>query len=103
MLSAYNKEMNSVIKAFKDWKKDADKDAYYLFVVPKFSESALEGFMPLGYSYGFVSKEQLDAHTVAHELGHVREAALLQDAGAAKVQAEQSRLRRESFCPKAYL
>ncbi len=70
MLSAYNKEMNSVIKAFKDWKKDADKDAYYLFVVPKFSESKVEGFMPLGYSYGFVTKEQLDAHTVAHELGH---------------------------------
>ncbi len=43
MLSAYNKEMNSVIKAFKDWKKDADKDAYYLFVVPSFSESKVEG------------------------------------------------------------
>jgi len=70
MLSAYNKEMNSVISAFKKWKKDADKDAYYLFVVPKFSESSLEGFMPLGYSYGFISKDQLDAHTVAHELGH---------------------------------
>ena len=45
MLSAYNKEMNSVIKEFKHWQPDADPDAYYLFVVPKFSESKVEGFM----------------------------------------------------------
>jgi|GEM_PF-1584182 len=70
MLSAYNEEMNSVIKEFKHWKSNADKDAYYLFVVPSFSENSVEGYMPLGYNYGFVTKAQLDARTVAHELGH---------------------------------
>lgn len=45
MLSSYNAEMNSVISEFKNWKTDAYPDAYYLFVVPQFSEGGVEGFM----------------------------------------------------------
>ncbi|BDX37768.1 hypothetical protein CYCD_11230 [Tenuifilaceae bacterium CYCD] len=70
MLSAYNTEMNSVISAFKDWKTNADPDAYYLFVVPQFSEGGVEGFMPRNRRFGFVTLSQLDARLVAHEIGH---------------------------------
>ncbi len=70
MLSSYNAEMNSVISAFKDWKTDADPDAYYLFVVPQFSEGGVEGFMPRNRRFGFVTLSQLDARLVAHEIGH---------------------------------
>ncbi len=104
MLSAYNKEMNSVIKAFKDWKKDADKDAYYLFVVPKFSESALEGFMPLGYSYGFVTKDQLDARTVAHCLSRIAGSwAMFVKLHFCKMQAQQkSKLNNPAYGGRAF-
>lgn len=70
MLSSYNSEMNSLISAFKNWKSDADPDAYYLFIVPKFSEENLEGFMPRNRRFGFVTQSQLYSRTVAHELGH---------------------------------
>lgn len=70
MLSSYNAEMNSVISAFKDWKTDADPDAYYLFVVPQFSEGSVEGFMPRNRRFGFVTLSQLDVRLVAHEIGH---------------------------------
>ncbi len=70
MLSSYNAEMNSVISEFKNWKTDADPDAYYLFVVPQFSEGGLEGFMPRNRRFGFVTLSQLDARLVAHEIGH---------------------------------
>ena len=70
MLSSYNAEMNSVISTFKGWKPDADPDAYYLFIVPKFSEGGVEGFMPRNRRFGFITKEQIVDRTVAHELGH---------------------------------
>jgi len=70
MLSSYNTEMNGVITSFKDWKKDVEGDAYYLFVVPKFSEGGVEGFMPRNRRFGFITKEQVAMRTVAHELGH---------------------------------
>ncbi|MDI3527598.1 MAG: hypothetical protein PWR03_1781 [Tenuifilum sp.] len=86
MLSAYNQEMNALIAAFKNWAeengKPLDPDAFYLFVVPRFSESGLEGFMPLNHRFGFVAQGQIAlddrnnlsamhvARTVAHELGH---------------------------------
>jgi hypothetical protein len=86
MLSAYNQEMNALIAAFKDWAEEngqtLNHDAFYLFVVPRFSESGLEGFMPLNHRFGFVAQEQVQlddrnnlsamhiARTVAHELGH---------------------------------
>jgi len=70
MLSSYNPEMNSLISAFRDWKNDADPDAYYLFVVPKFSEENVEGFMPRNRRFGFATQSQLDGRTIAHELGH---------------------------------
>jgi predicted chitinase len=62
--------MNSVISAFKDWQPSYDPNAYYLFVVPSFSESTLAGFMPRSRRFGFVTPNQLDAQLVAHELGH---------------------------------
>ena len=70
MLSSYNAEMNSLITTFKTWKKDADPDAYYLFIVPKFSEAGVEGFMPRNRRFGFVTYDQLKDRTIAHELGH---------------------------------
>jgi len=70
MLSSYNAEMNGVISTFKDWKKDVESDAYYLFVVPKFSEGGVEGFMPRNRRFGFITQEQVAMRTVAHELGH---------------------------------
>ncbi|MCB8965041.1 MAG: hypothetical protein H6536_08405 [Bacteroidales bacterium] len=70
MLSSYNAEMNSVISAFKEWQPNTNPDAYYLFVVPKFSEGGVEGFMPRNRRFGFVTLSQLDARLVAHEIGH---------------------------------
>ncbi|GEM_PF-5798494 len=70
MLSSYNTEMNSLISAFKGWKPSVDPDAYYLFIVPKFSEGNVEGFMPRNRRFGFVTQSQLDGRTIAHELGH---------------------------------
>ncbi|MHC1702733.1 MAG: fibronectin type III domain-containing protein [Tenuifilaceae bacterium] len=70
MLSSYNAEMNSVISAFKEFKPKADPDAYYLFVVPNFSESSIEGFMPRNRRFGFITQAQLDGRLIAHEVGH---------------------------------
>lgn len=70
LLSAYNTEMNSVISAFKDWHPNSDPDAYYMIVVPKFSDNTVEGFMPRNRRFGFISAEQLYSRNVAHELGH---------------------------------
>ena len=39
-------------------------------VVPAFSEGSVEGFMPRNRRFGFVTAGQLNARTVAHELGH---------------------------------
>jgi len=69
-LSAYNTEMNSVISAFKDWHPNSDPDAYFMIVVPKFSDNTVEGFMPRNRRFGFISAEQLYSRNVAHELGH---------------------------------
>jgi len=70
MLSSYNAEMNSVISAFKEFNPNADPDAFYLFVVPNFSESSIEGFMPRNRRFGFITQKQLDGRLIAHELGH---------------------------------
>lgn len=70
LLSAYNTEMNSVISAFKDWHPNSDPDAYYMIVVPKFSDNTVEAFMPRNRRFGFISADQLYSRNVAHELGH---------------------------------
>lgn len=70
LLSAYNTEMNGVISGFRGSHLSFAPDAYYLFVVPSFSEGRVEGFMPLTRRYGFIAVSQLNARTLAHELGH---------------------------------
>ena len=74
MLSNYTKEMNDLIKAFKD-KNDRDKDAYYVFLVKTAENARKKGYMPRKKQWGFVFT---DSHsgvediitTIAHELGH---------------------------------
>ncbi|WP_258101843.1 hypothetical protein [Marinoscillum pacificum] len=73
MLSNYTKEMNDLIKAFKD-KNDRDKDAYYVFLVDHAENSGKQGYMPRKKQWGFVftrgqNIESLTT-TIAHELGH---------------------------------
>ncbi len=75
LMSKYSAEMRALRDAYK--KKDSlyDKSAYYIFVVPNFSNPLLQGYMVRGRALGFVkarsAAEALEAaKDVAHELAH---------------------------------
>ena len=74
MLSAYNKEMKTLIHAVKKL-PNYDKQTYYLLLVEQSDNASLAGFMPLNSNFGFVftkantTSAQLN-RTIAHELGH---------------------------------
>jgi len=40
------------------------------FVVPRFSDATLQGYMPRARRFGFIAQSSTDARTLAHELGH---------------------------------
>lgn len=69
LMSKYSAEMRALRDAYK--KKDSlyDKNAYYLFIVPNFSNPQLNGYMVRGRAVGFV-KTGVTSTDVAHELAH---------------------------------
>lgn len=69
LMSKYSTEMRALRDAFKNFDTLYDKEAYYLFIVPSFSDQNLKGYMVRGRAVGFVSA---DASTkgISHELAH---------------------------------
>lgn len=69
LMSKYSAEMRALRDAYK--KKDSvyDKNAYYIFVVPNFSNPLLQGYMVRGRAVGFI-KTGATINDIAHELGH---------------------------------
>ena len=69
LLSNYSAEMKALMAAyFGGEKNEANDERLYVFLVPKFSDGSVEGYMPRGRNVGFMS--ELSGWTLAHELGH---------------------------------
>ncbi|MEO9533066.1 MAG: fibronectin type III domain-containing protein [Crocinitomicaceae bacterium] len=68
-LDRYSEEMKSIRDAYFEAHPDANKNAYYLFVVPEFSDPGQLGYMVRGKALGFI-KAGASNKTYAHELGH---------------------------------
>ncbi|MBK6524019.1 MAG: hypothetical protein IPG08_17880 [Sphingobacteriaceae bacterium] len=69
LLSKYSPEMRALRDAYKQTHSDYDKDAYYFFVVPNFTDVNLRGYMVRGRALGFVI-DKAKPKEVAHELAH---------------------------------
>ncbi|MDR2906493.1 MAG: N-acetylmuramoyl-L-alanine amidase [Bacteroidales bacterium] len=72
-LSNYSPEMNSIVSAYKNSGRTIEKGVYYIFVVERFEDNLINGFMPLKRNYGFVaynSDSDVLGRAIAHELGH---------------------------------
>jgi hypothetical protein len=69
LLKKYSSEMRALRAAYQAASPNYDKNACYLFVVPKFSIPTLQGYMVRGRALGFV-KDQVNAKEIAHELAH---------------------------------
>ena len=69
LLSKYSSEMRALRDAYI--KKDSayDKQAYYLFVIPNFTDANLKGYMVRGRALGFI-KAGATPKEIAHELAH---------------------------------
>lgn len=69
LLSKYSTEMRALRDAYITKDSAYDKQAYYLFVVPNFTDANLAGYMVRGRALGFV-KAAATAKEIAHELAH---------------------------------
>jgi hypothetical protein len=69
LLAKYSTEMRALRDAYKQANSNYDQDAYYIFVVPNFSNAQLNGYMVRGRALGFVAANAT-AKDVAHELAH---------------------------------
>lgn len=69
LMSKYSAEMRALRDAFKNFDSLYDKEAYYLFIVPSFSDQNLKGYMVRGRAVGFVSAAA-SIKEIAHELAH---------------------------------
>jgi hypothetical protein len=69
LMSKYSSEMKAIRDAYKIANPTYDKTAYYLFVVPSFSDPAQQGYMVRGKGIGFVTSAA-NIKTIAHELAH---------------------------------
>lgn len=75
LFSNYSDDMNKIIKEYKSQADKIDKDAFYVFIVPAFSQGIVFGYMPMNRNFGFVSVQtgkpiEYTVKTLAHELGH---------------------------------
>lgn len=73
----YSPEMRALRDAYLKHDSTYDKEAYYVFVVDKFSKPDLQGYMPRGRALGFISissspspLERAGEVLLAHELAH---------------------------------
>ncbi len=69
LLSKYSSEMRALRDTYKQTHSNYDKDAYYVFVVPNFTDVNLKGYMVRGRALGFV-KDGVNPKDIAHELAH---------------------------------
>ncbi|MDP3567391.1 fibronectin type III domain-containing protein [Sediminibacterium sp.] len=69
LMSKYSGEMRALRNAYKNFDSLYDKEAYYLFVVPNFSNQDLSGYMVRGRAVGFIATD-ISVKEMAHELAH---------------------------------
>ncbi|MBK9191564.1 MAG: fibronectin type III domain-containing protein [Crocinitomicaceae bacterium] len=69
LMSHYSEEMRALRDAYFESDTAYNKQAYYLFVVPQFYETELDGYMVRGKAVGFLKTGE-NAITAAHELAH---------------------------------
>jgi len=69
LMNKYSAEMRQLRDAYKSFDSLYDKEAYYLFVVPNFSNQDLKGYMVRGRAVGFVSSD-ITIKQITHELAH---------------------------------
>ncbi|MDO9000358.1 MAG: fibronectin type III domain-containing protein [Bacteroidota bacterium] len=69
LMSKYSGEMRTLRNAYKNFDTLYDKEAYYLFVVPNFSNQDLKGYMVRGRAVGFIATD-ISIKEVSHELAH---------------------------------
>ncbi len=69
LFAKYSTEMRALRDAYKQANTNYDQNAYYIFVVPNFSNTQLKGYMVRGRALGFVTSNA-SAKEVAHELAH---------------------------------
>lgn len=69
LLTKYSSEMRALRDAYQQAHSDYDKEAYYVFVVPKFSNNDLRGYMVRGRALGFVANNATTKE-LTHELAH---------------------------------
>jgi hypothetical protein len=70
LMNKYSEEMKTLRNTyFEDSTALIEENAFYLFVVPDFSDNATDGYMVRGKSLGFVAANA-NLQTYVHELGH---------------------------------
>jgi len=69
LFSKYSPEMRALRDAYIAHDSTYDKNAYYLFVVPKFTDASQVGYMVRGKGLGFITPSA-KVRDIAHELGH---------------------------------
>lgn len=67
--SHYSSDMRDLRDHYFATQDSTNNDAYYVFVVPGFDDSGVQGYMVRGKALGFV-KATADPMVYAHELGH---------------------------------
>jgi predicted chitinase len=70
LLSSYFDEQKKLRQKYKS-DRDIDNKTYYVFLLNGInSKAGLAGFMPIKGQYGFIYPGNMNARTIAHELGH---------------------------------
>lgn len=69
LMQKYSDEMRSIRNAYFEQHPNVNRNQFFLFVVPGFSDATTNGYMVRGRSVGFI-KINSPPHTYAHELGH---------------------------------
>jgi hypothetical protein len=69
LFKKYSTEMRALRDAYKTQESLYDQNAYYIFVVPNFSNPQQQGYMVRGRAVGFI-KTGASVTDVAHELAH---------------------------------
>ncbi len=69
LMSKYSPEMRALRDAYKQFDSLYDKSAYYIFVIPNFTDQNLKGYMVRGRALGFITSN-VSIKEIAHELGH---------------------------------
>ncbi len=69
LMTKYSTEMRALRNAYRTADSSYDKSAYFIFVVPNFTDPNIKGYMVRGRAMGFAS-QQANLKEIAHELAH---------------------------------